>query len=143
MRRGKVARRLNALDTTNVMLGAVAGAVVANSESFHPTTLAGAGHCFLIVLLIIGFAANCQWTIAAHRSRKTGLTAILLLLFVFIEIVLAAESVAFDVSAGGGSFNLHFYANSAGGLVMSSTFFAMYVVNILIAFKRNWFEGTP
>ena len=128
------------VDIINVILSAIVGAVIGNSEAFRPKTMDQAAHCLLIVLLVIGFALNCQWTIIAFQKRKPGFAVALVATFLLLELALLSDCVSIQ-KAPGDALTFQFLQSGCNGWVLCGTFAALYVLNFLAAARPKWLEG--
>lgn len=136
-----VSESIRPLDLMNVMLGAILGAVIGNSEAFHPTDAGQIFHCVMLIFLIVGFAMNCQWTTIAFEKKRPGFALVFFLLFIGIELFLISSNITVQRDTND-IVSLQLRLRSGTNLwVLCITFAALYALNVAVALKRSWFEG--
>lgn len=122
--------RLGPIDLINVMLGAILGATLGNSESFRPATFPGVLNCLYLVALIVLFVMNCQWTVMAVRVNNAIRTIVFALSFVALEVALMLYGVTFSNEKN--SFSLKFNAQTGASIwVFCIVLAGIYVANVV------------
>ena len=124
------------LDIINVMLSAIIGAAMGNSILFKPTDLHHLFESFEFILIIIGFAVNCQFTAKAIHLNKSGLTVTLVALFVLIEVLLVSYGMGLT-SLPNGITNIQLRFQDGQNIWLLATALpCLYAINVVFAATR-------